>query len=87
MTEVKIPTAQQMLEAEQDLFEAIIDGKISYDIAQEAIINVMKEYARIHVSAAKEEIAHRLKKVQDTEGIHVMNPDSIFLLYPERSIL
>jgi hypothetical protein len=39
-------TAKEMLDAESELFDDIVTGEISYDIAMDAIINIMEEYAR-----------------------------------------
>jgi len=89
-------TAEELLKAEEELFDDIVDGEVSYTIAYNCITNVMIEFAQLHVQAALKAADNEAQvTVVDYDGggfnslpepIYGVDSDSILTAYPLENI-
>lgn len=97
-----VPTAEELLDKDIELFEDIMDGKLSFGMAKDAITNKMIEFAKLHAQAALQAAAEKaqlvdyngisqgisaLKFAKGADFVVEIDKKSILSAYPETNII
>jgi hypothetical protein len=85
----KIPTAEEFLKVEQELFDDIVDGKVAYSIAYNCITNAMLEFTKLHVQSALKAANSAIQNEYGAElsRCYKQAEQDILNAYPENLIL
>jgi hypothetical protein len=61
----ELPTAEEFLKEDEEYIEYIIDGKVSYTIALNALEIKLIEFAKLHVEAMMKDMEQKLLDTLD----------------------